>query len=56
MTYSLDMHKFFETQLFTRLAGEYLGDLGLLALQAYLIAQPTTGTGIPGSGGVRSEP
>jgi hypothetical protein len=44
---------FIETTLFTRLADEYLGDDGLLALQVHLLAQPGIGKVIRGSGGVR---
>jgi hypothetical protein len=44
---------FVETKLFTRLADEYLGESGLLALQVHLLAQPEIGKVIPGSGGIR---
>lgn len=44
---------FIETKLFARLADEYLGNDGLLALQVHLMAQPDIGKVIPGSGGVR---
>ena len=47
------MLTFIETKLFTRLANEYLGEDGLLALQVYLLAQPEIGKLIAGSGGVR---
>ena len=47
------MLTFIETKLFTRLADEYLGEAGLLALQVHLLAQPEIGKVIPGSGGVR---
>jgi hypothetical protein len=47
------MVTFIETKLFTRLADEYLGDDGLLALQVHLLAQPEIGKLIAGSGGVR---
>jgi hypothetical protein len=47
------MVTFIETKLFTRLADEYLGDDGLLALQVHLLAQPEIGKVIAGSGGVR---
>jgi hypothetical protein len=47
------MLTFVETKLFTRLADEYLGDAGLLALQVHLLAQPAIGDVIRGSGGVR---
>ena len=53
MPYSLRMLTFIETKLFTRLADEYLGDEGLLALQIHLLAMPTIGKVIPGSGGIR---
>jgi hypothetical protein len=47
------MVTFIETKLFTRLADEFLGDDGLLALQVHLLAQPEIGKVIAGSGGVR---
>jgi len=47
------MLTFIETKLFTRLADEYLGEDGLLALQVHLLAQPEIGKLISGSGGVR---
>jgi len=47
------MLTFIETKLFTRLADEYLGDDGLLALQVHLLVQPEIGKLIRGSGGVR---
>jgi hypothetical protein len=47
------MLTFIETQLFTRLADEYLGEEGLLALQIHLLAQPEMGKVVSGSGGVR---
>ncbi len=47
------MLTFVETKLFSRLADEYLGEEGLLALQVHLLAQPDIGDVIPGSGGVR---
>jgi hypothetical protein len=47
------MLTFIETKLFTRLADEYLGENGLLALQIHLMAQPDIGKIIAGSGGVR---
>ena len=47
------MITFIETKLFTRLADEYLGDDGLLALQVHLLAQPEIWKVIAGSGGVR---
>ena len=53
MPYTLQMHTFVETRLFTRLADEYLGNAGLFALQIHLLAQPKIGDVIPGSGGVR---
>jgi hypothetical protein len=51
--YILAVLTFIETRLFTRLADEYLGEEGLLALQVHLLAQPDLGKLIPGSGGVR---
>ena len=53
MPYSLRMLTFIETKLFTRFADKYLGDEGLLALQIHLLARPTIGRVIPGSGGIR---
>ena len=47
------MLTFVETKLFTRLADDYLGEHGLLALQVHLLAQPEIGKVIAGSGGVR---
>jgi hypothetical protein len=47
------MLTFVETKLFSRLADEYLGEEGLLALQVHLLAKPDIGEVIPGSGGVR---
>lgn len=47
------MLTFIETKLFTRLADEYLGEDGLLALQVHLLAEPEIGKVIAGSGGVR---
>ena len=47
------MFTFIETRLFTRLADEYLGDDGLLALQMHLMRQPDVGALVRGSGGVR---
>lgn len=47
------MLTFIETRLFSRLADEYLGEEGLLALQVHLLAQPDIGDVISGSGGVR---
>jgi hypothetical protein len=47
------MLTFVETKLFTRLANEYLGEEGLLALQVYLLVHPDIGKVIADSGGVR---
>ena len=47
------MLTFVETRLFSRLADEYLGTEGLLALQVYLQQQPDAGDLVRGSGGVR---
>jgi hypothetical protein len=47
------MLTFVETKLFTRLADEYLGEDGLLALQVHLLAQPDIGKVIPAAGGIR---
>jgi hypothetical protein len=47
------MLTFVESKLFTRLADEYLGEEGLLALQVHLLAQPKIGKVIAGSGGLR---
>jgi hypothetical protein len=45
---------FIETKLFTRLADEFLGEEGLLALQVHLMAQPANGKvirwALPGRG------
>jgi hypothetical protein len=47
------MISFVETKLFTRLAGEFLGDDEYALLQQALISKPAQGDVIPGSGGVR---
>lgn len=47
------MLTFVETRLFSRLADEYLGNEGLLALQVCLLQQPDAGDLVRGSGGVR---
>ncbi|HEY6195663.1 MAG TPA: transcriptional regulator [Candidatus Eisenbacteria bacterium] len=47
------MFTFVETPLFTRLVGGYLSDEEYRALQAVLMRDPSAGTVIPGSGGVR---
>ena len=47
------MLTFVETKLFTRLVGQYLSDEEYLALQRRLLAEPTAGDVIRGSGGVR---
>jgi mRNA-degrading endonuclease RelE of RelBE toxin-antitoxin system len=44
---------FVETKLFTRLIGQYLSDEEYAALQQALMANPTAGDVIRGSGGVR---
>jgi mRNA-degrading endonuclease RelE of RelBE toxin-antitoxin system len=44
---------FVETQLFTRLVGEYLADDEYHRLQVALVKDPEAGAVIPGSGGVR---
>jgi mRNA-degrading endonuclease RelE of RelBE toxin-antitoxin system len=44
---------FVETKLFTRLIGHYLSDMEYAALQQWLMANPTAGDVIRGSGGVR---
>jgi mRNA-degrading endonuclease RelE of RelBE toxin-antitoxin system len=44
---------FIETKLFTRLVQEYLSDDEYSKLQLVLIANPDSGTAIPGTGGVR---
>jgi hypothetical protein len=49
----MGMLTFVETRLFSRLADEYLGNEGLLALQVYLLQQPDAGDLVRGSGGVR---
>jgi hypothetical protein len=45
--------EFFETPAFTRHVGGYLDDLGLLALQLFLMEQPEAGAIMPGTGGFR---
>jgi hypothetical protein len=47
------MFSFVETKLFTRLVQQYLSDDEYVQLQQVLIADPETGSVIPGSGGVR---
>ncbi|MDH5287592.1 MAG: transcriptional regulator [Betaproteobacteria bacterium] len=47
------MISFVETRLFTRLVQQYLSDDEYVRLQEALIADPTAGDVIPGSGGVR---
>ena len=47
------MFIFIETELFTRLAGEYLSDDELSGLQQYLKENPKAGVIIRESGGVR---
>jgi hypothetical protein len=44
---------FVETQLFTRLIGKYLSEEEYAARQQWLMANPTAGDVIRGSGGVR---
>ena len=46
------MISFVETKLFTRLVQEYLSDDEYSKLQQALVADPETGSVIPGSGGV----
>ncbi len=53
MPYICDMYTFIETKLFTRLVQEYLSDQEYAELQMALMANPETGSVIPGSGGVR---
>jgi hypothetical protein len=47
------MLSFVETRAFSALARRYLGEDGLMALQAYLMLHPFAGTVIRGAGGVR---
>lgn len=47
------MYSFIETQIFTRLVGEYLSDENYGQLQRELIQNPKAGAVIRGSGGVR---
>jgi hypothetical protein len=47
------VYTFIETRLFARLADEYLGMDGLLALQMHLLQYPESGDVIAKSGGVR---
>jgi hypothetical protein len=53
MPYTLVMLAFVETRLFTRLVQVYLTDDEYRALQEALATNPSLGTVIPGSGGVR---
>ena len=53
MPYTLSMHTFVETTLFTRLVREYMTDQEYAELQRTLIEEPDAGAVIPGSGGVR---
>ena len=52
MTYN-EMLTFIETRLFTKLVPQYLSDDEYAALQQALVADPTAGDLIRGSGGVR---
>jgi hypothetical protein len=45
--------EFFEAPASTRHVGRYLDDLGLLALQLFLMEQPEAGAIMPGTGGFR---
>ena len=47
------MYSFIETRLFTKLVDGYLSDDEYRELQAALIADPSAGHVVPGSGGVR---
>lgn len=47
------MYSFVETKLFSRLVGEYLTDDEYSELQAALVEAPSSGSVVPGSGGVR---
>ena len=53
MPYTIGMFSFVESASFTRTAARYMGDSELQRLQAALLANPTVGAVIPGSGGVR---
>ena len=47
------MHFFIELPTFSRYREGYFDDDALLELQGYLLAQPTAGDVVPGTGGVR---
>jgi mRNA-degrading endonuclease RelE of RelBE toxin-antitoxin system len=47
------LYSFIETQLFTRLVGEYLSEQQYAELQRQLIEDPEAGDVVPESGGVR---
>ena len=47
------MHLFIELPAFSRYREDYFDDDALLELQGYLLAQPTAGDVVPGTGGVR---
>jgi hypothetical protein len=53
MTDNWDLFTFVETTVFSKLVHQYLSDESYAALQEALIANPTAGDVIPGSGGVR---
>ena len=47
------MHLFIELPTFSRYREDYFDDDTLSELQSYLVAQPTAGDVVPGTGGVR---
>ena len=47
------MHLFIELPTFSRYREDYFDDDALSELQSYLVAQPTAGDVVPGTGGVR---
>ena len=47
------MHLFIEWPTFSRYREDYFDDDTLSELQSYLVAQPTAGDVVPGTGGVR---
>jgi mRNA-degrading endonuclease RelE of RelBE toxin-antitoxin system len=53
MPYNVAVFSFIETELFTKLVKQYLSDESYSELQAELMANPSMGSVIRGSGGVR---
>jgi hypothetical protein len=56
LTYVSKVLTFIETRLFTKLADDYLGADGLVALQLHLLQHPESGAIIQGSGGLGPGP